>query len=79
MSEKMDDLSRNLLIDTIRFLDKTHPVDVNRYNTEAGALRYKVDRVLNHGETNMKFIIERLQLVQKNQALTLSVKEMKGG
>ena len=75
----MDFTTRELLVDAIRFLDKNHSVDVNRYNTEAGALRYKVDRVLNHGETNMKFIIERLQLVRNNQALTLSIKEMKGG
>ena len=65
MSEKMDDLSRNLLIDTIRFLDKNHPVDVNRYNTEAGALRYKVDRVLNHGNTDINQINKGLNHVQR--------------
>ena len=65
MSEKMDDLSRNLLIDTIRFLDKTHPVDVNRYNTEAGALRYKVDCVLNHGNTDINQINKALNHVQQ--------------
>ena len=61
----MDDTTRELLVDAIRFLDKNHSVDVNRYNTEAGALRYKVDRVLNHGNTNIHQINEGLYHVQQ--------------
>jgi len=61
----MDFTTRELLVDAIRFLDKNHSVDVNRYNTEAGALRYKVDRVLNHGNTNIHQINEGLYHVQQ--------------
>ena len=61
----MDDTTRELLVDAIRFLDKNHSVDVNRYNTEAGALRYKVDRVLNHGNTDINQINEGLNHVQQ--------------
>ena len=61
----MDDTTRELLVDAIRFLDKNHSVDVNRYNTEAGALRYKVDRVLNHGNTDINQINKGLNHVQQ--------------
>ena len=61
----MDDTTRELLVDAIRFLDKNHSVDVNRYNTEAGALRYKVDRVLNHGNTDIGRINETLKQHQR--------------
>ena len=61
----MDDTTRELLVDAIRFLDKNHSVDVNRYNTEAGALRYKVDRVLNHGNTDINQINKGLTHVQR--------------
>ena len=61
----MDDTTRELLVDAIRFLDKNHSVDVNRYNTEAGALRYKVDRVLNHGNTDINQINKGLNHVQR--------------
>ena len=61
----MDFTTRELLVDAIRFLDKNHSVDVNRYNTEAGALRYKVDRVLNHGNTDINQINKGLNHVQR--------------
>ena len=57
----MDTVAKEILVDVIRFLDNNHYKDVQRVNTEAGALRFKVDRRLNYGITDIGRINETLK------------------
>ena len=56
----MDKIYRDLLVETIQFLDKEHFRDIQRHDNPAGSLRYKIDRVLNHNEVDLKRINEKL-------------------
>ena len=58
-------IDKDLLICVIQFLDDYHYKDIQRVNTEAGALRFKVDRRLNHGATNYSTISETLKRHQQ--------------
>ena len=61
----MDTVAKEILVDVIRFLDNNHYKDVQRVNTEAGALRFKVDRRLNYGITDIGRIKETLKQHQR--------------
>jgi hypothetical protein len=56
----MADIHHDLLVETIRFLDKEHFKDIQRHDNPAGSLRYKIDRVLNYNEVDLKRINEKL-------------------
>ena len=55
-----NNIHRELLIETIQFLDDKHYRDIQRHDNRAGSLRYKIDRVLNHNEVDLKRINEKL-------------------
>ena len=56
----MSDIHHELLVETIQFLDEKHFRDIQRHDNPAGSLRYKIDRVLNHNEVDLKRINEKL-------------------
>ena len=56
----MSDIHHELLVETIQFLDEEHFRDIQRHDNPAGSLRYKINRVLNHNEVDLKRINEKL-------------------
>tara|TARA_Y100000310_G_C19984722_1_gene491404 strand:+ start:216 stop:476 length:261 start_codon:yes stop_codon:yes gene_type:complete len=63
--------ANDLLVEVIQFIDKnTHNLTgningLNNYNSEAGALRFKVDRYLNKKDYNYDHINKKLKQAQE--------------
>ena len=61
--------ANDLLIEVIQFIDRkySYPItkDLDNYKSEAGALRFKVDRYLNKKDYNYNHINKKLKQAQE--------------